>query len=123
MPSSNEFIIDFIARGDSEQEWKLLLVEEGPWQDLDSELRRLQDRVYNCLEAALDGHVAEQFPGSIRSAIVIQLDGYDLPDEPVSAFWRRFSSQVLSIPDFAQAFASNEFVSDFKFELNLSTTS
>jgi len=123
MPSSNEFIIDFVVRGASDQEWKLVLVDEGPWEDLDSELRRLQDRLYNCLEAAMDGQVAEQFPGSTGSAIVIQLDGYNLPDDPVSAFWRRFSSQVLNVPGFAQALASSEFVSEVKFELNLGTTS
>ena len=121
MPSSNELTIDFIARGNSDKEWKLVLVEEGPWKDFESEMRRLQERLYNCLEAALDGQVAEKFPDSIGSAIVIQLDGYNLPDESVSAFWQRFSSEVLNIPDFAQALSSSEFVSDFKFELNLGT--
>jgi len=123
MRSSNEFIIDFVARGDTDKEWKLVLVEEGPWEELESEMKRLQDRLYNCLEAALDGLIAEQFPDTIGSAIVIQLDGYNLPDDAVSAFWRTFSSHVLNFPDFAQALASSEFVSSFKFELNLGTTS
>lgn len=123
MRSSNELIVDFVARGDTDREWKLVLVEEGPWEELESEMRRLQDRLYNCLEAAVDGLVAEQFPDTIGSAIVIQLDGYNLPDDTVSAFWQKFSSQVLNVPDFAQALASSDFVSDIKFELNLGTTS
>jgi hypothetical protein len=74
--------VDFVARGADASSWHLVLVEQGPWPaaDITSELRRVQERLYGCLDAALDGKVAEKFPDSTGQRITIRLDAYDLPE-------------------------------------------
>jgi|ERR1041385_2977010 hypothetical protein len=111
-------VVDFVARGDSPDEWKLVLVEQGPWNDpVEANLRRLQDRLYGCLDAALDGQVAEKFPESKGKKVTIRLDCYNVPREPVSEFFDKFSSGALSIPDYREALGKSPFVKEFGFEI------
>jgi hypothetical protein len=115
--------IDFVARGEELGEWLLVLVEEAPWADsADDDLRRIQDRLYGVLDAALDGAVAEKFPDSVGQRIVIQLDCYDGPDVELAEFFSRFSQGALSLPDYEQALTGNQFVSGVSFKLNLAKT-
>jgi hypothetical protein len=47
--------IDFVAFDDERDACLLVLVEEGPWTgSVEDHLRALQDRLYGCLETALD---------------------------------------------------------------------
>ncbi len=113
--------VDFVARGADANSWHLVLVEQGPWPaaDVTSELRRVQDRLYGCLDAALDGKVAEKFPDSTGRRITIRLDAYDLPEVEVRDFFNAFASQVLKTPDYATALAGSQWVSAVEFELSL----
>ena len=55
--------VDFVARGETEGEWKMVLVEQGPWSgSIEDALQRIQKRLYDCLDAALDGQLAEKYP-------------------------------------------------------------
>jgi len=55
--------IDFVAFDDERDACLLVLVEQGPWSGVvEDRLKGLQERLYGCLEAALDGQVAERFP-------------------------------------------------------------
>jgi hypothetical protein len=113
--------VDFVARGADASSWHLVLVEQGPWPatDITSELRRVQDRLYGCLDAALDGKVAERFPDSAGQRITIRLDAYDLPEVEVRGFFSAFANRVLKTPDYATALAGSRWVSGFEFELSL----
>ena len=115
------FIVDFVARGDSEGQWKLVLVEEGPWKNAEAELRRVQDRLYNCIEAAIDGQIATRFPETSGGFMTIQLHGYNLPPVPIQAFWQSFSAQVLTLPEYSEALKASDHVSSIAFELDLSS--
>jgi hypothetical protein len=112
-------IVDFVARGEAEDEWKMVLVEQGPWTGLiDDQLKRLQERLYGTIDAALEGQLAEQFPESKGKKLIVQLDAYNVPRAEVSEFFDRFSGGVLSTPDYRQALKNNQFVKGITFELN-----
>ena len=100
----------------------MVLVEEGPWDEADHEahLRRVQDRLYECVDAAVDGRLAEKFPESAGQRVLIRLDGYNLPGAVVREFFDRFASTVLQLPDYAAALAKSEAVASIGFELQLS---
>lgn len=111
-------VIDFVARGDDPNEWKLVLVETGPWQaDLDAHLRALQERLYNCIDAVIDGKVAEQFPDTAGRRLTIQVDCYNLPRREVESFFHRFSSEVFNTADYRDADRNNPFVSKVQFAI------
>jgi len=72
--------VDFIAFDDERDACLMVLVEQGPWNNpVDDHLRALQDRVYGCLDAALDGQLAEQFPKAASKQIIVRIDCYDVP--------------------------------------------
>ena len=119
MDNDRTTLVDFVARGATPDEWKMVLVEQGPWTGpIDGELRRLQDRLYGTVDAALDGQLAEKFPESAGKKIVIQLDGYNLPRTEISEFFDRFSKGVLLTADYRRALKNNRFVKGITFELN-----
>jgi len=115
-------VVDFVAKGDTPDEWKMVLVEEGPWADpVDAELRRVQERLYGTIDAALDGQLAEKFPESRGKKIIVQLDCYNCPGTEVAEFFDRFSKGVFATADYKQALDKSQFVSGITFRLNLET--
>jgi hypothetical protein len=92
----SEVNVDFIAK----DPWRMVLVEEGPWDDIAANLRRVQDRLYSCVEAAIDGKLAEQFPESAGGEVVMRLDGYNLPIPEAEQFFDRFAASALESPDY-----------------------
>jgi hypothetical protein len=110
--------VDFIARGASSDEWKMILVESGPWSGaIASHLRDLQERLYGCIDAALDGHLAEKFPESTGKDVVVQVDCHNLPKIEVSEFFERFTGGVFLVADYKNALAKSRFVRKFSFEI------
>lgn len=93
----------------------MVLVEEGPWDDVRSSLRRLQDRLYTCIDAAIEGKLAERYPDSAGANVLIRLDGYNLPMPDAREFFDRFSSAVLELPDYKAALDSSPYVSGIQF--------
>jgi hypothetical protein len=117
-----EVTVDFIARDQPHGGWSMVLVEEGPWQtsDLEANLRRVQDRLYCCLDAALAGLLARRYPGSVGKPLVIRLEAFDVPKVEVADFFERFASTVPTLPNYASAIAASRFVPSVAFELQLS---
>jgi hypothetical protein len=112
-----DVIVDFIASNP----WKMVLVEQGPWKDVQAHLYRVQDRLYTCIEAAIEGMVAEQFPESRGELITLQLDCYNLPEPEVREFFDRFASTALTLPDDRDALASSPYVSGITFAITFAT--
>jgi hypothetical protein len=110
--------IDFIAK----DPWRMVLVEEGPWAeaDIDTNLQRLQERLYACVDAALDGELSKIFPESTGHSVLIRLDCFNVPDHQVRGLFARFSASVLEMPDYKAALADNRFVTGMSFEINCS---
>lgn len=119
MSKDRATLIDFVARGDSPDEWKMVLVEEGPWAGaVENELHRIQERMYGCIDAILDGQLAENFPESKGRRIIVQLDCYDVPRSDVEDFFQRFSTGIFSLDDYREAFEHSEFAKSVGFEIN-----
>ena len=125
MTVHSSFVVDFVARGATPDEWRMVLVEQGPWAagKIEAQLRRLQDRLYDCVDAAIDGQLANQFPDSRGKRVVVQVDGYDLPSSDVSQFFDRFSEGALRSAEYKSAVDGSPYVSGIVFELNLSPDS
>jgi len=121
MIAKSDAKVDFVTRGDTGEEWRMVLVEEGPWNPpYDDAMRRLQARLYDCVDAALDGQLASKFPDSRGKRVVVQLDGYRLPESEVGSFFSRFAAGALNTDEYRTALASSTYVSAISFELNLS---
>lgn len=116
--------IDFVLRDLPQDGWGLVLIEEGPWdlRDIESHLRRLQERVYGCIDAVLNGGFAAQYPESVGKPVLIQLDAYDVPEPELRSFFERFAGAVLQIPDYAALLTTSAFVSRIEFALNVDRT-
>lgn len=114
--------VDFVARGESPEQWQMVLVEEGPWvSPIEDELRRVQGRLYGCIDAALDGLLAEKFPESCGKDIVVRLDCYNVSEKDVSDFFDRFSRGVFLGSDYKSALEQSEFVRSIAFVVNFDT--
>ncbi|HET6396916.1 MAG TPA: DUF6572 domain-containing protein [Pseudoxanthomonas sp.] len=119
MSDEHTTVVDFVAKGDSPDEWKMVLVEEGPWVGpIDEQLRRIQERMYGCIDAALDGQLAESFPDSKGKRVIVQLDCYNVPRAEVEDFFQRFSSGVLTLEDYREALERSEFVEGLGFNIS-----
>lgn len=118
MGDTKTTLVEFVVQGPAPDEWRMVLVEQGPWAPpLDGHLSRLQDRMYGCVEAALDGQLAERFPQSHAQHVVIQIDCYDLPRREVEEFFDRFSQGVFKYPDYRDALVASPFVKTLRFEI------
>ena len=119
MPS---FVVDFIAKGTADDEWRMVLVEAGPWHSSETRLQSIQDRLYNCIDAAIDGQLAEQFPQTFGKRIVIELDCYDSPEAEIIEFFDRFSGGVLALDEYRNALSKSPYVREIAFNLNFGAT-
>lgn len=117
-----DFVVDFIAKGQADNEWLMVLVETGPWHSCDTRLRVIQDRMYNCIDAAIDGQLAQQFPQTAGKTIIIQLDCYDAPEAELRDFFERFSQGIVELDDYKRALNQSPYVGELGFKLNLGTT-
>ena len=109
-----EITVDFIAK----DPWQMVLVEEGPWEDVPAHLAKLQHRLYSCHDAAIYGQLAEQFPESRGQPITLRVDCYDVPQAETEEFFSRFSSSALQVPDYKTGLASSPHVSSIQFAIN-----
>ena len=115
----NRVVIDFLAKGKTEEQWLVVLVEEVNAEfDLDGFLYDFQDRLYNCLDAIIDGQLADKFPDTLNKNIVIRVDCYQIPRQEVEEFFVSFTTGVLDLQDYAEGLANSIYVKDITFEIN-----
>jgi len=112
--------IDFIAKDQPHGGWTLVLVEEGPWDEshIADQLRRVQDRLYGCLDAIVDGQISDAYPDSVNKPLEIRVDAYNVPEAPLANFFDAFSANVLETPDYKTALETNDQVPSISFRLN-----
>lgn len=111
-----EVTIDLVTKRD-DGTFTMILVEQGPWTgENDDELRAIQDRLYDYVDVAVDGHLAGQFPESAGSDVVVRVDAYDTPPGGVSAFVSRFATAIANSTEHAQDMQSNGHIASLCFE-------
>jgi hypothetical protein len=114
-----EVTIDFVAFDDERNACLMVLVEQ-PWSGPDeAHLRALQDRLYGCLDAALDGQLADQFPNSRGRDLIIRIDCYDLARDRLDDFVARFSEGIAALPDYSAT--ESPYVNGIRFEVKHNT--
>ena len=103
--------------------WVMILVEEGPWPDdeITSNLRRIQERFHNCVDVAVDGHLARLYPKSKGKPAVVRLDCYDTPDAPVREFVHRFAAHIHDAAEIQRDLRAKRFVASLRFEYSWDT--
>jgi hypothetical protein len=76
MPS--EIKIDLISYDPNDDEFVLYLVEDGPWPNNSSAwktcLSRIQSRVFDAIDVAVDGYLASRYPDSSGKKVRVQVD-------------------------------------------------
>jgi hypothetical protein len=112
--------VDFVASEPDASHWRLVLVEEGPWPEAEvaAHLRRVQDRLYNCVDVALDGGLWRLYPDSLGKPVTVRLDCYNVPELAIKSFFQRFSEGLPALPDYATALRTNKYITELRFELN-----
>jgi hypothetical protein len=71
------------------------------------------------LDAALDGAVTAQFRESRGKPLVIRLEAFSVPESDLRRFFSRFATEVPKLPDYANAFSTQQFFPTISFELNI----
>jgi len=70
--------IDLITHDAANDEFVLYLVEDGPWPDSKSEWRecllKIQNRIFDAIDVAVEGHLAVKYPESSGKKIRVQID-------------------------------------------------
>ena len=111
-------VVEFVAKGERADEWRMFVVEQGPWEDVTRELLRFQDRLYDCVDAVVDGDVAAKFPDSKGGRIVISVYCSDLPKSEVSAFFQRFTKGIFRDGEYSVALKRQNYVTEVAFAIN-----
>lgn len=96
------------------------LVEEGEWASdvVDSELRRLQERLYDAVDVAVGGRLTSKYSEAKGRPVVIRLDCCDVPREPVEEFFLRFSDHIRTHSDLQADIRGKGFITGLDFEFN-----
>lgn len=116
MSGGSTFVVDFVVM-DSPNHWKMILVEEGPWTGpVEDHLRRIQDRMYECVDAVLDGKLADQFPESKGAHISVELECFNVLRAEVEGLVERFASQVPLLDDYRSALQGSPYTSGISFK-------
>jgi hypothetical protein len=110
--------LDIVSTDPVHGEGVVHLVEEGPWPEDDSgwnaRLRELQDRLYNAVDAVVDGHLAGKFPDLHGKPVRIQIDSPSGCPARLQAFVRTFGEALAHPGEYREAIASCVFVSGLR---------
>lgn len=118
MDAPTDLVVEFVAKSDSADEWQIFLFEQGPWEDVSRELLRFQERLYDCIDTVIDGHVAAKFPGSKGARVVIRVYCSDLPKADVADFFQRFTKGIFRDGEYSVALERQNYASEIAFAIN-----
>jgi hypothetical protein len=116
----NKLTIDLITEK-QDGKYVLVLVEQGPWKskDVAIRLRTVQDRIYNCIDAAIDGHIASRYPDSKGRHLVIRLVCYNTPKTDISELFCKLTKYIRNSDEYQNAINNSAFIKSIDFEMNL----
>jgi hypothetical protein len=118
--SQKTVAIDLVTEHPQTGRFSIVLVETGPWQSgaEEDQLRRLQARLYDCVDVAVDGQLAAKYPASRGRPVRIQLDTYDLPEAIVRPFFDEFADHIASWAEVQDQIRSQQHVQSLEFGYN-----
>jgi hypothetical protein len=103
---------DLVTEDQKNDQFVVCLVEDGPWLDpIDERLKQIQTKLYDALDAVIDGQLSSKFNASLGRPVRIQVDSHDSPPEAVLHFIRRFAESIKSNADYKIGIDESPFVS------------
>lgn len=84
-------------------------------------LQRLQQRLYNLVDVAVDGFLAEKHPESRGKSVVIRLDCYNTPREECERFFFQFAEHIYACKEIQTTIAKQGHIKDIDFEFTWHT--
>jgi len=112
----------FITRGSAPDEWQVVLTAVGPWHDVPRELLKLQDRLYDSVDAILDGQISATFPALQGCRLVVRVICVDAPEKEVRDFFERFTNGIFQQGDYRKARDQRRYASDIGFAISFERT-
>ncbi len=127
MNMTKKVSIDLITKNPKNNEYKLILVEEGPWEEstLEDRLRKIQDRIYNAVDAAVDGALFQNYPDSKGQKVCVQVDCYDPPPDMIEQLVKDLGQYVDESYEYQNAIKRDQNISSLRIaynENNMSST-
>ncbi len=127
MNMTKKVSIDLITKNPKNNEYKLILVEEGPWEEstLEDRLRKIQDRLYNAVDAAVDGALFQNYPDSKGQKVCVQVDCYDPPSDMIEQLVKGLGQYVDESYEYQNAIKRDQNISSLRIaynENNMSST-
>jgi hypothetical protein len=118
MTNHETFKIDFIAKGTTLNDWKMILIEEDWTGPLEDSIRQLQTRLYNCIDAILDGQLADRYPETLGKDILIEIEFFRESRPEITDFVKRFAEGVFVDTDYGEALEVSRFANGISFRVN-----
>ena len=87
-------VIDIVADDAARGEAVLIMLEPRPWDGSELRLFQLQEKVNAYLSFALDGEMAEAYPGLMGRPLRLQIDCVGMPDPTVVEFLSVVREQI-----------------------------
>jgi hypothetical protein len=111
MEATKKTLMDFVAHVETPNEYRLVQVETGPWdENFSAGLRRLQVRLSGCLDASVEGDVLKKCPELADKHRVMDVDCYDAPPDEVEGFFQRPADGILKQPAYMGMLEHDPFV-------------
>jgi hypothetical protein len=101
--------LDTVTWDPANEEFVLYLVEDGPWPETGREwvkcLDRIQDRIMDAIDLAVNGHLLKKFPDSAGKRVRIQIDSPHGVPAQVAALTARLRAYVERNDEYRDAVA------------------
>jgi hypothetical protein len=109
--------IDLITKS-ADGSYNLIMVVEGPWSlnAIENRLKRLQERLYDYIEIAIEGHLEKLYPDSKGKKVTIRVDCYNPPSNRIKVFIDKFIKEVKQSDELGNKIKELGYVSSVEFE-------
>ena len=109
-------IIDLVTYDPKRDAHVLVMVEQSDGGAYSYE--RLQQRLYDFVDIAVDGYLADKYPETRGKSIVIRLDCYDTPRQECERIFLLFAEHIHGSREIQSAIAEQCHVKDIDFEFS-----
>lgn len=110
--------VDMVTEDPNTGELVLYFVEDGPWPEdpgqLATLLKRIQDKIFDAAEAAVEGSVAAVFPEFVGRGIRIQIDSPHGCPEELERLVTNVGKLLAEAHEYATAIKNSKFISGLR---------
>jgi hypothetical protein len=97
-------VIDLVTHDPSQDEYKLIMIEERPWSDAPEQLAQLSDKINNYAMFVLDEGLLRAYPETAGHPVCLQLDCATPPTAEVQNLINLASERLI---DYGMRFTVN----------------